>query len=450
MITNIRIDKIFPHPDNPRKDLGDLTELAASIKANGILQNLTVVASSDPSELWRVVIGHRRLAAAKLAGLSEVPCVISDMDHKTQVATMLLENMQRNDLTIYEQAQGFQMMLNFGDTIDEVAKMTGFSETTIKRRVKLLDLDGEKFKKSVERGATLQDYAELDKIGSVELKNSVLEKIGTSNFKWELQNAVEKENKEKYTAIIVAELVKFAVQVESVTGLQYVNGFYPSQKTEITVPADAGTEKYFFCISSYGHITLYKKPAENEPCISAGPSAEERQQLQERRQQLAELHKRAYDLRGEFVKNYVSRQKAAHKIMEFVLKALLAGDLGDAYDLTNDICKVIGIEISESEDDDDCDDVEVMAEAAVFEAFEASPEKVLLAAAYCGMENDHARYHDWQLKFEPNQILDTLYDALEQLGYEISEEERALRDGTHELYVREEDKDDMSGDPDAT
>ena len=80
MLTYIETSKIIPHPDNPRKDLGDLAELAESIKTKGILQNLTVVPlfdefTADGFKRYRVVIGHRRLAAAKLAGLKEVPCV---------------------------------------------------------------------------------------------------------------------------------------------------------------------------------------------------------------------------------------------------------------------------------------------------------------------------------------------------------------------------------------
>ena len=173
-IQNIDIKKLWPHPDNPRKDLGDLSELAESIKVNGILQNLTVVPwfskftgvgcddlKKQEEMGYTVVIGHRRLAAAKLAGLTEIPCVISDMKLRDQVATMLLENMQRADLTIYEQAQGFQMMLDLGDTVKDIAEQTGFSSATVKRRVKLLELDPEKFKGSAERNVTLMDYAEL-------------------------------------------------------------------------------------------------------------------------------------------------------------------------------------------------------------------------------------------------------------------------------------------------
>ena len=91
----IPVDELQPHPDNPRKDVGDVTELAESIKKNGIFQNLTVLRNCDPETgKSTVIIGHRRLAAAKLAGLKEVPCMVVEMDKKEQIATMLLENMQ--------------------------------------------------------------------------------------------------------------------------------------------------------------------------------------------------------------------------------------------------------------------------------------------------------------------------------------------------------------------
>ncbi len=64
-LTTIAIDKLHPHPDNPRKVLGDIDELAESIKASGILQNLTVVPMNDDWTEFTVIIGHRRLAAAK-------------------------------------------------------------------------------------------------------------------------------------------------------------------------------------------------------------------------------------------------------------------------------------------------------------------------------------------------------------------------------------------------
>ncbi|MFQ8761819.1 MAG: ParB/RepB/Spo0J family partition protein [Intestinimonas sp.] len=141
-ITYISVKELHPHPDNPRKDVGDVSELAESIKANGVLQNLTVVPNTVTGEItgdtwqrgYKVIIGHRRLAAAKLAGLEELPCVVVEMSEREQLSTMLTENMQRSDLTVYEQAQGFQMMLDMGDTVEDIAEKSGFSTTTVRRR----------------------------------------------------------------------------------------------------------------------------------------------------------------------------------------------------------------------------------------------------------------------------------------------------------------------------
>ena len=115
-ITMIKVEQLYHHPENPRKDLGDISELTESIRKNGIMQNLTVVKNQFVPDMYTVVIGNRRMEAAKAAGLDAVPCVISDMGPREQIATMLEENMQRSDLSLYEQAQGFQMMMDLGYT----------------------------------------------------------------------------------------------------------------------------------------------------------------------------------------------------------------------------------------------------------------------------------------------------------------------------------------------
>ena len=152
----IPIEKLHPHPDNPRKELGDLTELADSIRAKGVFQNLTVVPFEDD---YRIIIGHRRRAASELAGLTHLPCVIVDMTPKEQVETMLLENMQREDLTPYEQAQGFQMMIDMGDTVEEIVQKTGFSKKTVKRRLKMAELDQSVLREVSARQISMEDFA---------------------------------------------------------------------------------------------------------------------------------------------------------------------------------------------------------------------------------------------------------------------------------------------------
>ena len=223
----IPINELYEHPDNPRKDIGDVTELAESLRANGLLQYLTVipghwmtkseyldmakregvakvdaVGSYDRENSftpagYTIIIGHRRFNAAKIAGLTELPCVVVAMTEKEQIGTMLTENMQRSDLTLYEEAKGFQMMINLGSTVADVAQMAGFSETTVRRRAKLAELDEKKFKKAVDRGATLFDFAELDKIEDPEVKDELLAVMGTNDFKNKLSSALSDQKKRK-------------------------------------------------------------------------------------------------------------------------------------------------------------------------------------------------------------------------------------------------------------
>lgn len=212
---------LYEHPDNPRKTLGDLTELTNSISKVGILQNLTVVpghwrskdqfvkdamaegmTKSDATsaysreQAWEpigytVIIGHRRRAAGLAAGITEFPCIISDMDERQQFLTMLEENMQRADLTIQEQAQGFQMMFDWGASIKDIAEKSGFSEQTVKHRLEIAKLDPKKIQKVAEElQLTINDYVSLEKIKDIKRRERVLENARNRN---DLKFAIERE-----------------------------------------------------------------------------------------------------------------------------------------------------------------------------------------------------------------------------------------------------------------
>jgi len=444
-ITYINVNNIYPHPNNPRKNLGDLTELAESIKSNGIMQNLTVVPwvsrfTGKPGDNgvsdgdYTAVIGHRRLAAAKLAGLSEVPCIISDIDIKAQVATMLLENIQRSDLSITEEAEGFQMMLDLGESVSDISTQTGFSETTIRRRIKLLELDGEKFKESVERGGTLQDYAELDKIKDPDLKNKVLEKIGTANFKWELEAAIKKEREEKDKCKLIEILDTFAECIKepdslNMTYVQYL-GF---ESDSFDVPDDASERKYYYKAAP-DYIELWAEKIQTEsssgstdkPAVDPVQEAKNRE-MQERREKLREIAKRAYMLRYEFIANYTGVKKHAKDIMEFAAQAML-----EDFSCEDDVADLLGIEIG---DDPDAD----ITIGKIIELFTKSPERALLSIAYCLYNDSESfNYTNYDMTHGRDSHLDTIYKFLGKFGYQMSDEERALQDGTHELYIKDE------------
>src|SRR6195256_2403312 len=127
----IAIDKIDPNPEQPRTDFGGLTELTASIREKGVLEPLLV----KPSRLtgrWMIIAGERRWRAAREAGLSEVPCIEMEVDDRTVAEIALIENMQRKDLTIWEEADGLLSLCErFGYTHEEVARKVGKSRTTV-------------------------------------------------------------------------------------------------------------------------------------------------------------------------------------------------------------------------------------------------------------------------------------------------------------------------------
>jgi len=156
-VVKIRVENIYPHPDNPRKDLGDVTELAESMKKHGVMQNLTVIPASaltaDPEDQpdadkvsvisdFHALIGHRRLEAAKLAGLVEVPCQIrSKISRKEQVGIMLLENIQREDLNVIEEAKAYEKLIQrLGYTQEQLAHRVGKSREHITNLLRLLKL----------------------------------------------------------------------------------------------------------------------------------------------------------------------------------------------------------------------------------------------------------------------------------------------------------------------
>ena len=244
-LKNIEIKKIHSHPDNPRKELGDINELAESIKAKGVMQNLTVVEREDGD--YTVIIGHRRLAASLQAGLDVVPCAVVQMDEKEQQSTMLVENMQRSDLTVYEQAQGFQMMLDLGSTEDEIAEKTGFSKQTVKHRINLAKLDPDILKeKNADENfqMTLKDMYELEKIDDVEARNEVLSTSGNSaNLKANVSRYLESQKKQQNRKIFyekLKELIPDIKEQRNTTDYQYLTSIYiTSTETESDLKKDA-------------------------------------------------------------------------------------------------------------------------------------------------------------------------------------------------------------------
>ena len=139
-IVFLPLGAIQPNPSQPRRvfDSAALQELAASIAQFGVLQPLTVRRTPDGMEL---VAGERRLRAARLAGLSEVPCILLSVDDEESGLLALIENLQRSDLNPIEEAKGYQqLMTEYGMTQEVTAERVGKSRPAVANALRLLSL----------------------------------------------------------------------------------------------------------------------------------------------------------------------------------------------------------------------------------------------------------------------------------------------------------------------
>lgn len=127
----IAIDLIEPNPEQPRTDIGDLSELSASIKEKGVLEPLLVKPITKTGR-WMIIAGERRWRSAKIAGLTEVPCIEMDLDEQGVAEIALIENLQRKDLNLWEEADGLAaLQQRYGYTQEEISRKISKSRTTV-------------------------------------------------------------------------------------------------------------------------------------------------------------------------------------------------------------------------------------------------------------------------------------------------------------------------------
>lgn len=134
------VTAITPNPNQPRKQFSqpELEELAGSIRAFGVLQPLTVRRRNDT---WELVAGERRLRAARLAGLSEVPCLSIQADSQSSSLLALVENLQRKDLDFWEEALALRKLIDtYHLSQEEAAQRLGKSQSAVANKLRLLKL----------------------------------------------------------------------------------------------------------------------------------------------------------------------------------------------------------------------------------------------------------------------------------------------------------------------
>lgn len=447
-IKNIPIDLLKPHPKNPRQELRGLAELEASIREKGVLQNLTVVRNKGALGEWSgtftVVIGHRRLAAAKEAGLYELPCAIVDMTEEEQITTMMSENVQRNDLLPYEQAHGYQTMLDLGISVKDMAAKTGVSERTVYRRLKLTEFDQEKLTEASNKAITFDELDKIGKIRDVKRKNDVLALYGTKDYDWKYQQALKDEKDEERREVWRKALTQAgAEELESPYGTGHkqvdqmqLEKFKPADMTALMLDGI----KYYFGFS-YGWCYLLceqvaqEMPEETEEERAEREEAERREEeKRENREYLTEAAKHAHRLRTQFIISISEQTCRDHvnDIIAYLTRGLWKSRTAVAgnWQVDNIMYYAGGTEKSN----------EAKADKICTYHTYIHPHKTLFWNA-CAVfaDNEYRRYHDTNAEHAPNSALDEFYEFLEKLGYCMSHEERYMMHGTHERFIKDED-----------
>ena len=155
LVQNIKVIEIEPNKEQPRKhfDSESLEDLAKSIKRYGVIQPIIV---NKKDNYYMIVAGERRWRASKIAGLTEIPCIVRDNDERKNREIALIENIQREDLNPIEKARGFKQLLDeYELTQQELADMVGISRSALANTVRLLNLDP-RIMKLAEEGKLLE------------------------------------------------------------------------------------------------------------------------------------------------------------------------------------------------------------------------------------------------------------------------------------------------------
>jgi ParB family chromosome partitioning protein len=443
----IPIDNLYPHPDNPRKDLGDLTELAESIKAKGVMQNLTVVPKPEGEGNYTVIIGHRRTAAAKLAGLEKLPCIITEMTPQEQFDTMLVENINRENLTPMEQAQGFQIMFeDWGYDEKKISEKTGFSETTVRHRLNMAKLS----KKAVETyerdngfQLSLSDYYALEKVPTVKERNEILKSANSPrDIQRRAAQAEMNDRRNKAEQKIIKLLKNVRPDIEPFP--QNANRWDGSWENIKDISLDksvpdkiaigkAKKDDKLYYYRNYSEIDVYRKLPKKEKVES--DFDRERKERDKRKKQLGAILKTMTTRRRDFVLAIIDGKidavdkKETEAVKEKVWGVLIKKS---AYISKNAIATfIVGKDLYNATQEE--------RDAAYEKAEKWSMLHQMLAVMCAELKETKTTEWDGTYSKTNADILKLGYAVLKCYGWTFEEDEESVLDGTHELYTKKKE-----------
>jgi len=236
-ITYVNIDCIRPNPYQPRKQFNKqaLDELCESIKQYGVLQPINVRQITATS--YELVAGERRLRAAKMAGLTEIPAIVINVDDNNSAVMALIENLQREDLNYMEEAEGYNNLITeHGFTQEELAQKIGKSQSTIANKIRLLKLPPLVKKILFDNNLTERHARALLKLHDEQLQLKVLKIVCERGLNVKKTEELVERAIEKYTR----EVQKKQMEVKITKSIKDVRIFVNTIKQAVEMMRKAG------------------------------------------------------------------------------------------------------------------------------------------------------------------------------------------------------------------
>lgn len=447
MVLQMPVSQLEHHPDNPRKELGDLTELADSIGKKGVMQNLTIIPQECrdlPVEqqpgmsqirmdaTFYVLIGNRRMEAAKQAGLKTLPCrIVTGLSKKDQIAIMLEENMQRNDLTIKEQGDSFQLMLDLGDSVEDIREKTGFSKSTIYHRLNIAKLDGDILQEKEEDESfqlTMADMYALEKIESVEKRNEVLKKAtGSSNLRYLADQAADEEKEEKRLERFAECMQALDIEKAPKGTAAWSNGWKITRS--INLSAKFKTDEDFE--QELQEQSTETSAEQNAARSKAQLQGENTEWIRKQCKQIVESM-RALIYRTITEKRWGDSIGGTGKITDALWNFLLKEEPSISYVVLEDF---FDWDIPEEVEDDPDEYAELMKEKT-----ESIPRgEQMLIFAWSEIQYAYSVFHNGKYDKENAGRLLEMAAILKDYGFSLTETEQSVLDGSSPLYTKEED-----------
>jgi len=214
MVRLIPIDRIDPNPRQPRSELGDIQELMESIKTKGVLEPILI---RSKGARFEIIAGERRYFASKNLGLKDIPCIQMDVNDQEAMEISLIENLQRKDLDIFEEADGLKALINLYDySHQDIAERIGKSRSTITEIISVSRIPSEL--RQMIKSAAITSRSTIIEIAKIDDLNTMARAVET---------IIERKLTRSDTRDLT-KLIKDKSQSEETKNKPYVFNYIPS------------------------------------------------------------------------------------------------------------------------------------------------------------------------------------------------------------------------------